>query len=642
MKKLLAILLSAMLVFSMVACSNDTPSPSPEAEKPQTELEKMDDAVTSAGDLFAEIEATYDEENNTVKVIAEPTYDPVTGNTITSAKQIVSADASTTTTEMTYTDASGAEYVVKDVESEKITIGDGTDVSETQIEEATSALDAAKALPASYFTISSGENGEEIYTYEAAESVNPLARALVEESSIKKVVVTFIYTDNGVEYSYEVTLSVDSATSTVYKQEVKKETTITRDGVPVDVKEDLKAEYGWEGVQTGEKRIEAADVLRALYRSYPDDQGSYYITKSGVFEIKDNAGKTILKFSLVGTAIDSNQTIRIDYVDPSIGIPFVETGSSLVMSGNYDSNENGSTDSMEMTLRNSSGRVVLKMNMENVYTGSSLSNTVTIYDGNEDLLFKVVSATEEAFPDPESSSTYDKETTSTITLPKGKEYTFGEIVIKNGTEIKTTDTYVFTKYDDISGEWKLQSSSFTIDGKEVTPELDSFDWKGIFKDSPLLSVFEAINNGMHVTMTSKGETIYVSGGFYYYDPSSEPYQNYVKASETDENIITVSIQKGILDNIQKLLEFIKGSTSEGGTDSSGDSMEIIMNSDLASGTATSIYSYKFPEKFYEASAISYKEVSPMVGPSRYELDIKDGRLQGLYKFDYDELFSYGG
>lgn len=641
MKKLLAILLSAMLVFSMVACSNDTPSPSPEAEKPQTELEKMDDAVTSAGDLFAGIEATKDEEGNTVKEIAEPTYDPVTGNTITTAKQTVSEDASTTTTEMTYTDASGAEYVVKDVESEKITIGDGTVVSETQIAEATSALDAAKALPASYFTFSAGENGEEIYTYEAAESVNPLARALVEESSIKKVVVTFIYTDNGVEYSYEVTLSVDSATSTVYKQEVTKETTITRDGVSVDVTEDLKAEYGWEGVQTGEKRIEAADVLRALYQSY-GVEGSYSITKSGVFEIKDNAGKTILKFSLVGMAIDSNQTIRIDYVDPSIGIPFVETGSSLIMTGDSDYSETESTDSMKMTLKNSSGRVVLTMEMKNVYTVSSSSNTVIIKDSKGVLLFKVVSESEEAFPDSEGSTTYDEVTTSTITLPEGKEYAFGEIVIKNGTEIKTTDTYVL-KYDDISGgEWKIQSSRFTIDGKEVTPELDSFDWKEIFNDSPLLSVLETINKGMYVTMTSKGETIYGNGGFYYYDPTSDTYQSFVKASETDEYIITISIQKGILDNIQKLMEFIKDSTSDGGSDSSGDSMEIIMNSDLASGTATSIYSYKFPEKFYDASAISYKEVSPMVGPSRYELDIKDGRLQGLYKFDYDELFSYGG
>ena len=44
MKKLLAILLSAMLVFSMVACSNDTPSPQAPVETP-TELDKINDKM---------------------------------------------------------------------------------------------------------------------------------------------------------------------------------------------------------------------------------------------------------------------------------------------------------------------------------------------------------------------------------------------------------------------------------------------------------------------------------------------------------------------------------------------------------------------------------------------------------------------
>ena len=205
MKKLLAILLSAMLVFSMVACSNDTPSPQAPVETP-TELDKINDKLDSASSAFEDaenIEETIDESTGTVTQTIKEAVS-MDGYTITSGKKTVSKDGLTASTALTIEyEENGQNVQIQDTQSEKVTVtnadGFGVSLEEEEIKEVTTAaLTTAKAIPASQFV----RTGENEYTYTPASTKARLART---GESVSKVVISFTYEDSKAVYTYEVT-----------------------------------------------------------------------------------------------------------------------------------------------------------------------------------------------------------------------------------------------------------------------------------------------------------------------------------------------------------------------------------------------------------------------------------------------------
>ena len=201
MKKLLAILLSAMLVFSMVACSNDTPSPQAPVETP-TELDKVNDKLDSASSAFESVEAEDDGQGNLVQTVKNIEMD---GYTIKEGTKTVASDGTETTALTIEYEENGQKVQIQDTQSEKVSVSavnaEGEEVvldDEVAKETTETALTTAKAIPASQF-IRTGENE---YTYTPASTMARLART---GESVSKVVISFTYEDSKAVYTYEVT-----------------------------------------------------------------------------------------------------------------------------------------------------------------------------------------------------------------------------------------------------------------------------------------------------------------------------------------------------------------------------------------------------------------------------------------------------
>ena len=118
MKKLFAILLSAMLVFSMVACSNDTPSPQAPVETP-TELDKVNDKLDSASSAFESVEAEDDGQGNLVQTVKNIEMD---GYTIKEGTKTVASDGTETTALTIEYEENGQKVQIQDTQSEKVSV----------------------------------------------------------------------------------------------------------------------------------------------------------------------------------------------------------------------------------------------------------------------------------------------------------------------------------------------------------------------------------------------------------------------------------------------------------------------------------------------------------------------------------------
>ena len=625
MKKALAILISIFLLFSFIACSSEIPEPPAVETEQETELDKANDVVTSLDDILASIEGTE---------ITEPVYDPVNDITITSASKTETQDESTgatvVTTEMEYEDASGVVYSLKNTESEILTINDEV-VTEADAMEVNEALDVAKAFPASRFTKTAGDNGEEIYTYTPSEDVR--ARAVVQDSNISRIVVTFIYSDNGVSYSYEVTYIIDNESKTV-KQEISKTTEIERNGEPVDVSEDLKNEFNWNSVQNGENRTEVLDALRIL-NSFGLGFDSYEST-SGSLSVKDNSGDTFAEFSLL-SGNDAVQRVRVDFIDSSLGLPYIESGSMI--ESYYEeqlvSSDDGTVyhnDTTETIIKNKSGRTVLRI-VTSDENGPDIEKTeMRIEDASSGKVIFGYS-TETVSGDKgnwEAGYQYTDESTTTLTLPDGMEFPLGTITIKNGSEIVQKDTYVVIEIDDTLTS-QLSKSDISIDGVaiEINSEFIGSIMESLPDDSLIGNIIRLANGGFYITMNSSAEYHYKNGAFVYYDQATGKEVS-VRAQLSEEMTMIFSVEEGILDRIQEIIDVISSMEDDG-------FMDIIIDQ-FASGTIESSYTFKFPDSFYGASRITYNEISPMVGDRRFEVTVADGYLSGTYSYIESDLY----
>lgn len=686
MKKLLAILLSAMLVFSMVACSNDTPSPQAPVETP-TELDKVNDKLDSASSAFESVKPKDDGQGNLVQTVENIKMD---GYTIKEGTKKVASDGTETTALTIEYEENGQKVQIQNTQSEKVSVsavnatGEEVVLDDEVAKEATeTALASAKAIPASQFV----RTGENEYTYTPASTMARLART---GESVSSVVIRFTYEDSKAVYTYEVTYITAGNTLTV-TQEVSKETKKSVLNVETgeyeesndEIKDNLMNDFSLGNLQPGgnsfyrEEALDAAYILRdggiddSVY--IPND---YTVTDSNndTITIENRAGKKIA-FELVGkssehitqnhSTSESKVSQTVSVVSFDIDIPFI---SEYVKAGD---------------------EITLEYKGKYVNDDSSSSVTITVKDGSTEKLVAVLkeTSTQSNNDVPETSdypyyvSTHTSNTTIEFTLTDSQTNTVlasGSIV----TDDKQTDTHK-VEFDEYGSHWIYPSQHESVTNSTATFEtLAIEELRNLFELGPTDSLViettqkstheenefhEIINETTETTITvndkkidyealikkmlGKAESLieFANEGFTLaYNGTAQPNKydaTYdVFNPETGYNTIEVdgitrvettdfklNIKKGAVDRLVELLEAMMGGNG---------SMPNVNPNDFGSGNMVFTRDYTFDSSFFGAKGVTFVENTPMsASMPTYRIEFKDGYMKGAYTFTEEELWN---
>lgn len=691
MKKLLAILLSAILVFSMVACSNDTPSPQAPVETP-TELDKVNDKLDSASSAFESVEPEDDGQGNLVQTVKNIEMD---GYTIKEGTKKVASDGTETTALTIEYEENGQKVQIQDTQSEKVSVSavnaEGEEVvldDEVAKETTETALTTAKAIPASQFV----RTGENEYTYTPASTMARLART---GESVSKVVISFTYEDSKAVYTYEVTYITAGNTLTV-TQEVSKETkksvlneeTGEYEESNDEIKDNLMNDFSLGNLQPGgnsfyrEEALDAAYILRdgsldvSVY--IPTD---YTVTDSNkdTITIENRAGKKIA-FELVGKSSEYitqnhstsqstvSQTVSVMSFD--IDIPFiseyVKAGDKIILEykGKYVNDD--SSSSVTITVKDSTEAEKLVAEFEETSTQTSDSDTIATPDNQ---YYDV--------------TTHTSNTTIEFTLTDSQTNTVlasGSIV----TDAKQTDTHK-VEFDESGSHVIYPSQHESVTNSTVTFETLAIEGLremfGVSETETLVikttqestheenEFHEIINETTETTITVNDEAFdystliekllgnaeglidFVNSGLSLeYDGTTQP-SKYDAAydvfnSETGEFIdsvdvhgitriettdFTLNIKKGAVDRLVELLEAMMGGNG---------SMPNVNPNDFGSGNMVFTRDYTFDSSFFGAKGVKFVEITPMsASMPTYRIEFKDGYMKGAYTFTEEELWN---
>ncbi len=687
MKKLLAILLSAMLVLSMVACSNDTPSPEVVEQKPVTELDKVNDKIEAASSAFEDAENIYtttDESTGTVTQTIKKEV-PMDGYTITAGTKTVTVEGKETTELTIEYEEDGKNVKVQNTQSEQVTVT-GSELSEDEKKEVSeTALTTAKAIPASQFV----RTGENEYTYTPASTMARLART---GESVSKVVISFTYEDSKAVYTYEVTYITAGNTLTV-TQEVSKETkksvlneeTGEYEESNDEIKDNLMNDFSLGNLQPGgnsfyrEEALDAAYILRdgsldvSVY--IPTD---YTVTDSNndTITIENGAGKKIA-FELVGKSSEhitqnhstSESTVSqtVSVVSFDIDIPFI---SEYVKAGD---------------------EITLEYKDKYVNSDSSSSVTITVKDGSTEKLVAEFEETSTQTSDPGTTATpenpYEVNKHSSKTNIKFTLKDSQNTVLAAGTIVtddKQTDTHK-VEFDEFGSHWIYPSQHESVTKSTVTFETLAIEGlRNLFElgpTDPLViettqestheenEFHEIINETTETTITvndnvidyealikkmlGKAESLidFANEGFTLtYNGTAQP-NKYDAAydvfnSETGEFIDSVdvhgitrvettdfklNIKKGAVDRLVELLEAMM---------SGNGSMPNVNPNDFGSGNMVFTRDYTFDSSFFGAKGVMFVENTPMsASMPTYRIEFKDGYMKGSYTFTEEELWN---
>lgn len=701
MKKLLAILLSAMLVFSMVACSNDTPSPQAPVETP-TELDKINDKLDSASNAFEDaenIEETIDESTGTVTQTIKKEV-PMDGYTITAGTKTVTAEGKETTKLTIEYEENGQNVQIQDTQSEKVTVtnadGFGVSLEEEEIKEVTTAaLTTAKAIPASQFV----RTGENEYTYTPASTKARLART---GESVSKVVISFTYEDSKAVYTYEVTYITAGNTLTV-TQEVSKETkksvlneeTGEYEESNDEVKDNLMNDFSLGNLQPGgnsfyrEEALDAAYILRdggidvPYYGFTPTD---YTVTDSNkdTITIRNGSGAAIILnvtgFSTEHITYDDyyngastsdsqiTQTVIVDSFD--IDIPFisdyVKAGDQITLEykgkykGKYEND--GSSSTVTITVKDSTAeKLVAKFDETSTYIDESKLATA-------DDLVDVY------------KHRYNTTVEFTLTDKIKDEVLAAGIIVTTDNQEDTHEYEI-----DANGNWikkyptqhsSTSESKVTFNTLTITELRDLF---GVGEADTLVieteqtssheenEFHEIINEKTETTITVNDEAFdystliekllgnaeglidFVNSGLTLeYDGTTQPSKyngGYdVYNPTTGYNNIEVD---GItrIETTDFTLNIKKGAVDrlvellEAMMGGNG-SMPNVNPNDFGSGNMVFTRDYTFDSSFFGAKGVKFVENTPMsASMPTYRIEFKDGYMKGAYTFTEEELWN---
>lgn len=616
MKKVLVALLSFFLIISMISCSGDNPEP-PKSdiiveEDPPSQVDQVTDAVESLGDVFSSKENVTEEIDSqtgaTVSTVKNDYTDPETGYTVKAgSKKTKGTGVSETVMNYTYTEA-GKTVDVSDTTSTRLeTVSEGTAaaITEDKLEEAETAIASAKEIPNQLF-VESTEGDNVVYTYDPQnQAVTQSARMAktapvdITQDSITKVVVTYTYEGNRIEYTYDVSYTVSGNTVTV-RETLVKETIIKIDnGEAEDLSQQLKDEFSLGQIQGGGK-FEAIELAKKVSRngSHAD---TYSSTETNSLVFKDKAGKNLFAASATNrysysmektdnsySYDDSTTTdLRFDHVDASLGIPFISSGSTLHVS-QHNTSYSYATDGDSW-----------------VHTSDDTTELSLVTDGKTVL---ALSAAYNSSQEDDYSSTATKVfSTTTLTIEKLiSPINISETIsFKAGDKIvvKTEDTYY--EGDESVTKTEITLNNTPVELADLISSLASSELAASFKG--LLAI---INEGGSFELKSSGSQI-----DYYF---SENYgsDEICRARMKEDSSVSGTVKPGLVDYFEnisgenpitpaELLAYVNG---------------------LASNTST----YTFPERFEGVSQLILTDNSSSDGERTITIKIVGGPLQGTY------------
>lgn len=332
MRKALTVLLSVLLLSSLISCNGGNPNP---PNDNRTQLEKVDDAVSSVSHVFNGIIADKDDKGNDVYEVKEAVE--INGMTVNSGTMKVSQDGRNTSVEMDISyNENDQEINIRSREttelSVKTTEGEEADIS---LEETNNMLEKAKQIPASSFTETAGENGVVAYTYEVAEPKTAAKRLSLEDtadaSEIKKIVITFKYESadeiNSASYTYAVTF-ISKGSEYTATETSSKEIEMKRDNKPVDISEDLYSAFTLDSVQTTEEKETVRLAFSEVHaEGYPTTMADQYFATL----VEERTGGAVKIDVYAGGILIGEETQAIDAMKAG-ELAFARTSSSPLTS----------------------------------------------------------------------------------------------------------------------------------------------------------------------------------------------------------------------------------------------------------------------------------------------------------------------
>ena len=676
MKKLLAILLSAMLVLSMVACSNDTPSPQTPVETP-TELDKVNDKLESAESAFENVEVTEGTDGSKVQTVSDVKMD---GYTIKQGTKTLASDGTQTTDLTIEYEENGQKVQIQDIQSEKVSVsavnsdGDEVVLEDEVAKEATeTALTTAKEIPASQFV----RTGENEYTYTPASTMARLART---GESVSKVVIKFTYEDNKAIYTYEVTYITAGNTLTV-TQEVSKETKKsvwdekTEEYVESndDIKDNLMNDFSLGNLQPGGNSFYREEALDAAYilSDYADNPNDYIEKTDASLSLKTSSGKEVA-FTIEGTddttetekrnddgstytetVTDIDQTITVDAFNLQ-GIPilsdYIAKGDTINLKYySSDAGSQSSTSNVNISVKPSEGEEKLTIVMtDNTTSSHSEKNGESVSTSNSTGTIKVTASgailvegtvnvdstySSTIVESPDEPSLCKNDTTTTIHFT-----TFNMKEIKELFGLSTEDELTDLKID----QYSEYTSSFgnqisdEISSTEITVNNTPVDYDKLLSNLAKLldGAIDFINDGLSFEFKNN----FTDGGpytfdYYVYNTETETGSSTISvdvSSRSDTVHITMKLKRGIVDDLISLFkEMMSGS---------GEAPNINPNK-FGSGNINNTSEYLFTETFFGAKNVNFSVDSPMTGIPSYTIEFKDGYMKGAYTFSDEELWN---
>lgn len=693
MKKLFAILLSAMLVFSMVACSNDTPSPQAPVETP-TELDKVNDKLDSASSAFESVEAEDDGQGNLVQTVKNIEMD---GYTIKEGTKTVASDGTETTALTIEYEENGQKVQIQDTQSEKVSVSavnaEGEEVvldDEVAKETTETALTTAKAIPASQFV----RTGENEYTYTPASTMARLART---GESVSKVVISFTYEDSKAVYTYEVTYITAGNTLTV-TQEVSKETkksvlneeTGEYEESNDEIKDNLMNDFSLGNLQPGgnsfyrEEALDAAYILREggidvpYYGFTPTD---YTVTDSNkdTITIENGSGKKIA-FTVVGSSEEgityydysstskskATQTVTVEAFD--IEIPFisdyVKAGDKIevVYSGNYENEKSSSTVTITVKDSTEAEKLVAVLKETSTQSNNDVPETTdnpyyeTTHTSNTTIEFTLTDSKTETILASGSIETEDTQTDKykvefdeygnsywtypsqhkSVTNSTASFETLAIEGLRNLFELGPTDSLVIeTTQKSTHEENEFHEIINETTETTITVNDNEIDYEALIKKmlGKAESLIEFANEGFTLAYNGTAKPNKYDGIYSVYDPKTG-YSNSIEVdgiTRVETTDFTLNIKKGAVDRLVELLEAMMGGNG---------SMPNVNPNDFGSGNMIFTRDYSFDSSFFGAKGVMFVENTPMsASMPTYTIEFKDGYMKGSYTFTEEELWN---
>lgn len=658
MKKLLAILLSAMLVFSMVACSNDTPSPEVVEQKPVTELDKVNDKIESAESVFETVEETTDENGTVAQTITEPV--PMDGYTIISGTKTVTADGKETTELAIEYDEEGKTVEVKNTQSEQVTVNGSEELSKNEQKEvAETALTEAKQISAFSFTEVSSAGSEEpsgdavtrVYEYIPVVAAGRISRA-GDVGTIKKVVITFTYNGNYASYKYDITYTWNGSDLTI-TEEVTKKTIKIVGGVDVSdtLKEDLANEFSLNSLQPGGNRYEALNALVSLNRA-----GGFIFSEpeetTNTITVRTQSGKTLASIELSAEnlyshldedVIDENgdtvghkmtiteksdMAITVNSLAKELSfIPFLKAGTEITYGSTYTTHSSNSENSNIYTYTNNYDMTVVtdgKTVFSNEYD-STISNEDGILSVGGKGSFSLDLGSISMSGIIEESL---KEGSNDIIISKS---IINKLDHEGGIDLGIKEGDVICQEYSHTGDPSVEDRTYILrNGQEFTFSVETL----LPQLMQLLGLTEGLPDGLinlidgGVSVTMRASSSAPNCIIRYITPSgadgTKAVRNYTSGSE-----YSYGLKKGAVTELKKLME-----------SSSGQGIDISAISEYLTFSGKETVDLNLAEDFYGSEHIGTTVTLTAFGkePLNFAITFYDGYMKGTYNFTPEEYY----